>query len=320
MRTLGPVWQFLAWSINCLYLNRHPEVDVFGNRWQSEATGPVVPGHRFRLTEVRGDWKFMQETWGVNSHWRKNRACHRCCANKKAGATPLWDFREDPAWAQGLLCFQEFLDSELDLSSPHHNAILWTAGFDWSMLRGCSMHTVQLGCGLDTNGSVLRTLIDFGKYGPPPLSNQMSVAWGHFKDWRRANKVQCSQPAFKAWMLVSNSDDMCLLKSKVPFLRIKCFYYHVFARLWCWPHGTTLQKIGSGLLSCCYLVRACTQGLQLQSDHQLLGERGVQPLEGIDGERSRGGATAFGMDSSVYLFATPVLLPSGIERPVLGRC
>lgn len=219
--TLAPVWRFLQWSINCLYKNEHPCRDVDGKAWDPQLAGtPLFPGedYRFRLTEIRGDWKWLQETWNIRSHWRSDRVCHRCRATK-CTTCPLYNFDENPAWAATALNFEMFMDEEIKMADPHLNSLLWCHGFHFLMLRPCSMHAIHLGVGLDLNGSTLRTLLDHGVYGPPPLRQQLATAWARFREWRYVHGIACSQPQFRPYMLVSSPDDMCLLRTKVSCLQ-----------------------------------------------------------------------------------------------------
>ena len=116
---------------------------------------------------------------------------------------------------QGLLSFEEFMATEIPLASPYANALLWTTGFQFRMLRACGMHTIQLGVGLHLNGSALQTLVDFQHFGPPPIRQQLATAWEAFRSWKLGHGIQCSQPQFRPFMLVSNTEDMCVFKTKV---------------------------------------------------------------------------------------------------------
>ena len=194
MRTLAPIWKAVVTSL--------------------ERLRSGVRGYKFQLYELRGDWKHHQETIGLVNHWRCNAICHRCGASKQDGALRYWDFVDSPCWRHTVRSLLQFYLEQVDLASPYCNALLLATSFHYRRIRVCLMHAVNLGVGMDSNGACLRVLCDMQWFGAGSIDAKFTAAWLRFRAWLKTNKVQCSQPRFKTWMLHQTTEDFCLLKTK----------------------------------------------------------------------------------------------------------
>ena len=213
---LEPVWLFIAWSLNCCYLGTVPEKDANGHTWSSHG---LPPGHdigfRCRLSELRGDWKWHYQCFGLKSTWMSDYCCHRCCATKSKPAHLSYvDFRAQPHWLTTERDQQRFLSEQLP-EDRNWNPILYTIGFNFRRIRICSMHTCQLGIGLHLNGSAFHELMAAGVFKGDTATERYKHAYSLFRQWCRQHKISCSQSCFKPWMLVTGKgEDFCFFQTK----------------------------------------------------------------------------------------------------------
>ena len=214
--SLEQVWLFIAWSLNCCYLGAVPQQDPNGNPWSSHGPAPGRDiGFRCRLWEMRGDWKHHYQTFGLKSTWMSDYCCHRCLATKSKPAHLSYvDFSSQPRWLSTERTHAQFLSEQLP-EDRSWNPILYTMGFNFRMVRICSMHTCQLGIGLHLNGSALRELLDASVFPGANASERFAKAFSHFRQWTRQHGISCSQSCFKPYMLISKSgEEFCYLQTK----------------------------------------------------------------------------------------------------------
>ena len=111
-------------------------------------------GLRFRLSEIRGDWKAHQHTWGLNkAAFTSNNVCHVCQASR---TTACWTLQRG----------HEYSRVQFDLCSR----------VPLRMIRWCSMHSVQLGIELFSNGACFYELMEVGWFpGNTPAERYRSA-------------------------------------------------------------------------------------------------------------------------------------------------
>ena len=98
------------------------------------------------------------------------------------------------------------------------NGLLYTAGFHYSMIRFCAMHTVHLGIGLFANGGAFFELLKVRYFPGQDQAERFRVAFAMFKNFIKQHNIRCSQPQFKSWMFMSNGDEYCFFTAKVSRL------------------------------------------------------------------------------------------------------
>ena len=102
----------------------------------------MYDGYKFRLVELRGDWKHHAHCFKLVNHWACNDICHCCRASKTNALYPYTDFTTQPQWLSSIRTHAEFLAEQL---YEPINSLVYTAKFHYHFLRFCSVHTVQLG-------------------------------------------------------------------------------------------------------------------------------------------------------------------------------
>ena len=216
-KTWAPVWSFVTWSMNCMYTGIAPTTGFDDQPLKRDALQtpgePMYKGVGFRLTEIRGDWKAHQSIWGLmRAAFTSNNVCHVCEASRVNPSTSMLEFSRNPGWLATTRTHATFLS---DLMNDDGCNLMYIRKFNFRMLRWCSMHSIQLGCGLFLNGGCWYELQKVGWFPGTTAHEQCRSAYRSFKSWLKTNKVECTQPAFKPWMFVCNAEESCSLRSKV---------------------------------------------------------------------------------------------------------
>ena len=168
-------------------------------------------GKTFKLCELRGDWKHHVVCFKVQSYYSCRNICHCCKASRVDPALPFTDFSQNPAWKATLRTHRQFLLEEL---GEPYNGLIFVKGFHYTMLRFDSMHTINLGTGLFANGGAFFQLFKLNCFAGQDKAAQWRAAYTSFKQFLKMHKIRCSQPQFKAWMLVLRGEDYCYFASK----------------------------------------------------------------------------------------------------------
>ena len=214
------MWEYLAWSCNVMYNGKFPDKGFRGS--PSPCLGRHhVPGsamypsgsrsRRLKLTELRGDWEHHATTFRLSHYYACSSICHLCRASRHDITCLYTDFRTNASWKSTMRSHAQFLAEEV---GDPINSRIYVAGFNIKMIRFDMMHTVNLGCGLFSNGSGLYELLKLGWFGPGSKAIKLSEAYTKFRSFTGRHKIECSQPAFKPWMLVNGVEEYCFLASK----------------------------------------------------------------------------------------------------------
>ena len=176
---------------------------------------PLFHNLRFRLTEIRGDWKHHQQVWGlVRAAFTSNNVCHCCQASRSDASVSMLDFSAQPRWAATIRSHATFINEIM--SSPGCN-LIFVRKFHYSMIRWCSMHCVQLGVAQFLNGGCWFELTKVSWFPGQSETERFRGAYRKFKTFLRLHKIkQRSQPVFKPWMYVSTGEESCTLRAKAP--------------------------------------------------------------------------------------------------------
>ena len=181
--SLAPVWEFLAFSINAMFSGRFPKTNLAGELL--EISGSQVPGDlmyagwKLRLCELRGDWQHHFRTFNLASHYTSKNVCHMCSASRSDAALLYTDFSDQPAWMSTMRSQQEFLVQQC---KEPINRLLYAAGFHYSMIRFCAMHTVHLGIGLFANGGAFFELLKVNYFPGRDQAERFRAAFAMFKN------------------------------------------------------------------------------------------------------------------------------------------
>ena len=168
-------------------------------------------GSVLKLCEIRGDWKQHVQGFKLAHYYNCNNICHCCRASRVDPSVAYTDFGKFASWKQTIRSHREFLLEEL---GEPFNGLIYVKDFHFSMIRWDPMHTVNLGCGLFANGGAFHELFKVDWFLGPDKIAQWRAAYTAFRAFCRTHKVECSQPVFKPWMLITCGEEYCWFASK----------------------------------------------------------------------------------------------------------
>ena len=178
-----------------------------------------LPGHC--LAEVRGDWQFLVDVFGLRSGYNMLNVCHQCHATMRAGPLQYAMFSDDAPWRGTMRNRREFfMDVLPPLDDPYINPLVFLPGFGPNMLKGCLMHACHLGIGLLTNGSAMKFLCVSGLLEGANRDAQLKSLWAMFLEWRSANNVQAYMPKFRPYLLKDGEEQQCWYHTKAHHSRV----------------------------------------------------------------------------------------------------
>lgn len=141
LRTLAPLWRMLAWSFRALASGVHPGTGPDGEPLRGAraalAGTPICGGASCALVELRGDWSWHKQCFAMKAYWGAKQVCHRC----QATVATYSDFRLQ----HELRDVANFLEEVIDDTDRPHVGLLDMPGFHPSMIRACTLHTINLG-------------------------------------------------------------------------------------------------------------------------------------------------------------------------------
>ena len=116
-RTLNLVWKRLVWSMNALFEGLNPSTGVDRQRLgptdlERAGTPICTAGHKFALTEIRGDWEFHYFCWRPTSKWISIRMCFQCNAASKGSEEELY-YNNHGRWVREEFGLEEFVSRRL---------------------------------------------------------------------------------------------------------------------------------------------------------------------------------------------------------------
>lgn len=124
-RTLWPLLEYVAWSLNVLYDGRKPVTGFKNNIGLTpnvQSTGDddwiCKDKLRFILSEIRGDWSWHISSLGLSSRWNSRSMCFKCNAQRHLAGGPLgtsyMDFSPTANWIQNQTSQVEFINTKLN--------------------------------------------------------------------------------------------------------------------------------------------------------------------------------------------------------------
>ena len=87
--SLNQLYRVLVWSLDALATGKYPEKDHDGIEFSKShhpkraqmAGQKIADGYCGAFSEMRGDWKFLRETFKLKENWKAKWVCHRCRAH-----------------------------------------------------------------------------------------------------------------------------------------------------------------------------------------------------------------------------------------------
>ena len=183
MVSLDPVLRVAHWSFEAMFLGAYPSLSPTGQPLPaSRRPGQPLPGGRFALVELRGDWKWHLEFLRLRRSHASNRLCFLCDAAKSAGDQQYTNFETFPE-SFPLASTSKFINCSL---GPYVNPLLLVTGVCAPhMVAYCSMHVSNLGILQWCNAATVVKLLSLNFFGPPgaPLAHKLAVLTTRFRKW-----------------------------------------------------------------------------------------------------------------------------------------
>ena len=110
------VYDIIAWSFATLATGCHPRTNHRGEPWpagshRASLAGRLLTteGHAVIYCNTAGDWKWYVETFMLAEGYQHANVCHRCLANKYAGALNYADVSLRAGWNNTVRTQSDFL-------------------------------------------------------------------------------------------------------------------------------------------------------------------------------------------------------------------
>ena len=124
-RALQAFWRKIAFSLNCVWKGVRPSTDEDGTPWELGSYEAKMQGLRIglpespraRLTEIRGDWKWLDETFTMKNSYKGHCVCFRDSAATE-GQLQYTDYSQTPPWVSAQRTTQEFIAEMLPQYAP----------------------------------------------------------------------------------------------------------------------------------------------------------------------------------------------------------
>jgi hypothetical protein len=206
--TLQTVYSVLKWSLNALSEGYFPWKDhedrefsetYFPERFEKRGK-PLAGGYCGAFAEVRGDWKFLRETFYLEQHYGTNYICHLCRAHKKIVRNKFTDFSRSAHHRTTLVDSLAWWTSYV--GGKPVSPLVYVVGFNVYRIVFDLMHTLDLGMMQDCASSVLWQLTeakkDGGVWDGDSTQDRFNAAYIEYSAWVKRQRLPAKARRFKS--------------------------------------------------------------------------------------------------------------------------
>lgn len=118
-RTMNVVLRRLCWSLNAAFAGINPLVGapgfpLKGGDLQRAGKPLTLSGHKFAVTELRGDWEWHRDIWRPTASWQAIDICFKCPAVSKGNPNYFY-YNHGPncAWEREEFGLEQFISRRL---------------------------------------------------------------------------------------------------------------------------------------------------------------------------------------------------------------
>lgn len=116
--TLQHALRRITWSLNSLWVNRHPSTGPSGEdlppHMESLANSPIVRPHCiFQVTEIRGDWSWHKKVWACKASWVGKCVCFQCGAQSDGPFAERYYNWQTATWLNRMYSPAQFISQQL---------------------------------------------------------------------------------------------------------------------------------------------------------------------------------------------------------------
>ena len=150
--SLNQLYRVLVWSLDALATGRYPHKDHDGKEFSKchhpdrarMAGEQIADGYCGAFSEMRGDWKFLKETFNLKEWWKAKRVCHLCRAHKKTKRLHFTQFRRDAHVRKTRLTAEQW-NGYYGIGSGPHCPLAGIDGFCIWRVWADALHVLDLG-------------------------------------------------------------------------------------------------------------------------------------------------------------------------------
>ena len=150
--SLNQLYRVLVWSLDALATGKYPAKDHDGTKFSKShhpkrakmAGKQIADGYRGAFSEMRGDWKFLRETFRLKENWKAKRVCHLCRAHKKISRLHFTQFRRNAPLRNTRVSREQF-NGYYGIGSGPHCPLAGIDGFCIWRVWCDALHVLDLG-------------------------------------------------------------------------------------------------------------------------------------------------------------------------------
>ena len=235
--SLQVVYKVFKWSLHALSTGMFPWKDhndepfsenYFPDRFAKRGQR-LAGGYCGALTEIRGDWKWIRETFYLEQHYGANYICHLCRAHTSISRLLYKDFRTTAHHRNTLVNSIAWWTAYTAgaLVSP----LVYIPGFDIWRLVFDLMHVLDLGVMQDCAASVMWTLTeapeDGGIYAGHDRRSRFDAAYCDYVDWTRRQRLPSKARRFRQHQWCKGTDYPTISQQVMKAAQLRSFQYYL---------------------------------------------------------------------------------------------
>ena len=176
--TINRILEVLAWSFKCLAFGKVIGFELDGNTKQCPV-GTILPV--CMLVQLRADWAFLKQVYGLPQHNEIAGMCHMCSADPES-----WQHVGlDAPWRHQRFTAEMFHKKQLEHSLTP-SPLFSVPGVSVKLIYLDWLHCADLGVACDIAGNIFLSVLPF-------LGNNREVSiqklWVELSDWYRSEQI-----------------------------------------------------------------------------------------------------------------------------------
>jgi len=212
--TLNAIFRVITWSFNSLLQGCTPSFDPDGHPISGGGVA-LANGWHGACIQIRGDWQFYCQAFGL-AHWRNDvRMCWLCRASSIVDGLFWTDFNPNAGWRNTIWSHQEYL-AMLNETSADVPELFNIVGLRLEMIMADVLHAIDLGVAAHVLGNVFFELLpNFGN------NQQVQIKGLHtaILTWYKLHKVTSTMYGALTLDKLRSTSSWPKLKAKAAAIR-----------------------------------------------------------------------------------------------------
>ena len=236
--TMQVLYKVLQWSLHALSTGRWPYTDHEDRPFSSTYCPDryarrgewLAEGYLGALAEIRGDWKWIRDTFYLEQHYGANYICHLCKAHKFIERLRFNDFRTDARHRQ--TCVDSTAWWTAYTAGVLVSPLVYIPGFDVWRLAYDLMHVLDLGVMQDCAASVLWQLTEpataGGIFDGDTRKDRFDAAYRDYSRWVKRQRLPAKARRFKHEQWRNRGTDFPSVSQQVmKAAQLRSFQYYL---------------------------------------------------------------------------------------------